>query len=412
MGRQMTGGTKDPLPSGAWRVRYQALVGGRWQRAAKTFRTEVEADDFIAENEKTLRHGEAPKASSDLTLSEWLEQWLRKVQTTVRKGTFDSYAYTVRLHLVPGFRPGLRLRDLTPEAIEQYRDIKLKDVVTERRCKNGKVVWLKDPQPLSASSVSHQLSILRRALYPAVRDGHVQTNVATLVKKPRTEDPDVTPLEPEEVARFLDAAERWTALATNNRGTIQPVTFERGLHRQRVAVLFRLALDSSARQGELLGLRWRNVSADGTRITVVQALRRDGTFGDPKRRASKRTITVLHKLTAQALMDLRERTEGQADDLVFGGQESRGLIRAFHTVLRLAGLRGFRFHSLRHTSITAMLNDRERFPSYMAVSQRAGHAKADITLGVYGHLLNQPTVDSAEYLAGLHGGRQRVEARR
>ena len=53
-------------------------------------------------------------------------------------------------------------------------------------------------------------------------------------------------------------------------------------------------------------------------------------------------------------------------------------------LLRKAGLEGFSLHSLRHSHITIQLS---KGTPLAVVSQRAGHANPNITLGIYSHAL-------------------------
>jgi len=67
---------------------------------------------------------------------------------------------------------------------------------------------------------------------------------------------------------------------------------------------------------------------------------------------------------------------------------ARNLIRYFKKLLNEAGLTEIRFHDLRHTAASIMLN--HGIP-VIVVSRRLGHARPSITLDVYGHLI--PNMD-------------------
>ncbi len=57
-----------------------------------------------------------------------------------------------------------------------------------------------------------------------------------------------------------------------------------------------------------------------------------------------------------------------------------------------------RFHDLRHSSASLMLNN--NIPP-IVVSRRLGHAKASITLDIYGHLIPSMQVEAAEKMDEL-----------
>lgn len=89
-------------------------------------------------------------------------------------------------------------------------------------------------RPLSPRSASYLHAILRSALSQAVRDDLVSRNVCELVASPRADEAPFreTHLEPDEAPALLAAAD----------GT-------------RLSALWRLALTSGLRKGELLALR-------------------------------------------------------------------------------------------------------------------------------------------------------------
>jgi integrase len=73
-------------------------------------------------------------------------------------------------------------------------------------------------------------------------------------------------------------------------------------------------------------------------------------------------------------------------------------LRDFKKLLRDAGFPAIRFHDLRHTAASLMLN---HGTPVLVVSRRLGHAKPSITLDVYGHLLPSMQAEAAEMLDEL-----------
>ncbi len=61
-----------------------------------------------------------------------------------------------------------------------------------------------------------------------------------------------------------------------------------------------------------------------------------------------------------------------------------GLRKSFKALIKQAGLPEIRFHDLRHTAASLMLN---YGVPVIVVSRRLGHSKPSITLDVYGHLI-------------------------
>jgi integrase len=118
--------------------------------------------------------------------------------------------------------------------------------------------------------------------------------------------------------------------------------------------LYLTAAMTGLRQGELIGLRWRDIDWLGQRIRVRQTYVR-GEFKAPKSRRGRRgvpmAIRVARELEAYFLSSVFQGD----DDLVFanpstGGPLDRSKVRKrFQAACRRAGVRVVRFHDLRHT---------------------------------------------------------------
>ena len=90
-------------------------------------------------------------------------------------------------------------------------------------------------------------------------------------------------------------------------------------------------------------------------------------------------------------------------DLVFPSKigtpfEPRNLLRQFKKLAIKAGLPEIRFHDLRHTAASLMLN--HGIP-LLIVSKRLGHAKPSITLDVYGHVIPSMQENAAKVMDDL-----------
>ncbi|MDH3943245.1 MAG: site-specific integrase, partial [Anaerolineae bacterium] len=77
------------------------------------------------------------------------------------------------------------------------------------------------------------------------------------------------------------------------------------------------------------------------------------------------------------------------------------LLRTFRQLLKEAGLPKMRFHDLRHTAASIMLNNGI---DVLVASQRLGHARPSITLDVYGHLMPAIQNEAAEVLDSILAG--------
>ena len=93
----------------------------------------------------------------------------------------------------------------------------------------------------------------------------------------------------------------------------------------------------------------------------------------------------------------------QEQDLVFPStigtfMNRSNLFRLFKQLLKDASLSEIRFHDLRHTAASLMLNN--GIPA-IVVSRRLGHAQPSITLNVYGHLIPGKQQEAASLMDQL-----------
>ena len=135
------------------------------------------------------------------------------------------------------------------------------------------------------------------------------------------------------------------------------------------------------------------------------------TFADPKTKKVRRTI----KLGDEILKLLRAHKKRQEAQKVVIGElwVENGLIfpssigtplnqsnlrKDFLKDLDRAKLPKIRFHDLRHTAASLMLNN--GVPP-IVVSNRLGHSKPSITMDVYGHLYQEMQSDAAKIMDDL-----------
>lgn len=161
-----------------------------------------------------------------------------------------------------------------------------------------------------------------------------------------------------------------------------------------------VALTTGMRQGELLGLRWRDVDLDRAAVQIrgtMQATSEGLRFAETKTRGSRRQVY----LTDRAVDALRQHRKRQAEerlrmgaawednDLVFANQvgkpipASNLLRRSFEPLLKRADLPRIRFHDLRHSAATLLL---EQGIHPKIVSEMLGHTRISTTLDLYSHV--------------------------
>lgn len=303
------------------------------------------------------------------TLATFLRSWLDDVAADkVRPSTLVSYRHYVERHIIPGLGDAA-IGDLTVQDVQRFLNA---------RHKAG----------LSPRTVQYIRAILRSALAEAVAWSLVERNVAAIAKPPRQQHKEVTALSSAE-ARQLMAFTR----------------------EHRLGNLFAIALFTGMRQGELLGLRWPDLDLDAGSLTVRQAAQKIGgewKMVEPKSATSRRTIKLPAGAVA-ALRDQKERVKAMRREagelwvewgLVFPSQigsplDGPSVTHALQRQLEAAGLPKVRFHDLRHTCATMLLE--QSVPARVVMDQ-LGHSQISLTLNTYSHVLPAMRDDAANAL--------------
>ncbi|MDP9472844.1 MAG: tyrosine-type recombinase/integrase, partial [Chloroflexota bacterium] len=191
-------------------------------------------------------------------------------------------------------------------------------------------------------------------------------------------------------------------------GYLSPAAYERRWTlSQQVTSVFAVhqtgatPLTTGMRQGELLGLRWEDVSLDEGKLVVRRALQRQRSAGlvfvQPKTGRSRRTIllsqravtALRHHRKLQLQTRLAASNEWQDQGLVFANATGGPLDPSWQTAtfketLAKADLPSLRFHDLRHTAATLLLGQGVH-PK--VVSEMLGHTTITLTLDTYSHLV-------------------------
>jgi integrase len=171
-------------------------------------------------------------------------------------------------------------------------------------------------------------------------------------------------------------------------------------------------------------LKWSDVDLEGGTVAIVRQLIKPGPepiFGPPKNGAARtipiapETVTLLRKHKAhQAALKLANCMRYHDYGLVFA-KEWEHLRRhgdilghplqmnnlgqhEYRRIIKTAGVRAIKFHGLRHTCATLLL---QAGVPPKVVQERLGHKRIDITLGIYAHALRSLQQDAAAKLAAL-----------
>ena len=184
---------------------------------------------------------------------------------------------------------------------------------------------------------------------------------------------------------------------------------------QRLYPLYLMALTTGMRRGEILGLRWQDISFTKNQITIRQnlvATSKGTKISTPKTDDSERTIdispqlvSVLKKHKARQVEEFNALCIKPDHNLVFTSEAGgpiapRNLYRHFNSVLDKLNSRVKRitFHNLRDTHATLLL---EEGVHIKAVAERLGHTDEVTLLRRYAHALPKISKEAAVKLDAL-----------
>lgn len=394
-------GTVYQRQDGRWEAAGYVLAPGHTRRRIRVYgTTRKEALAKLTEKIAASNRG-LPIPSAQGSVAAYLTYWLENVAVRhLRENTHTRYAACIDRYLIPGLGKK-KLTKLTAKDVRTW----LNQLRTTCQCCTRRLDARRN-QPrccaigqccrklLSPLTLAYIHSVLKSALEHAVREEEIPRNVARNVRTGTPRPRRFEPLTADEARQFL--------------------TVVRG---HRLYALFELALHTGLRKGELLGLRWEDLDLDLGTVAIRRTLQRTTASGlttlPTKTRASERRIALatrcLHSLQLHREQQQREleaagtswQRSGQVFTTVQGGPiDPTNLSRAFATLLRKAGLRRIRFHDLRHSTATLLL---EQGVELVVIKELLGHAHIGVTASVYAHVRLRLQRDAIDTLSSALG---------
>jgi integrase len=344
---------------GKYRAQFSMPNG---QRISKSFETKNACKEWLDEQKNLVRKGYTHPGVKE-NLSSYLMRWLEK-KAKLKAKTKVGYLRHIEKYLSPQLG-SINLVKLSRETIEQFYLLQLKHT--------------------STIMVTHIHRTLHSALEDAIRDGYLLINPAHYADRVIPGNQSISPNK-----RCLDENEARTFLIHSEGSPYE--------------ALYHLALKTGMRQAEMLGLKWDDVNWEQQSLLIhqqYQPLRTPegiGVFTSPKSRSGNRTIPLGDELIEelkrhrdqQVMVKALAGTRWKENGLVFPScvgtpTHFSNLSKDFRKIKRMSGLKPFRFHDLRHTAATLMLN---KGVAATTVAGILGHSNATITLSIYGHPLS------------------------
>ena len=346
--------------------RWCAQVSLNGKRITKYAKTQHECRDWVKQTLDKIEHG-LTFEGAQLSLERYMQSWLTGKELSRRSSTVRNYRRYTDLYILPALGK-LRLQAIVPAHIRQlYLRLQME----------GK----------GARTIQLVHVTLRCAFAQAVKEGLIGHSPLDAVERPKVETKQFQIFTEEQARKFMMTAKGHPYEA-----------------------LFYLALTTGMRKGEILGLKWSDVDWEKSMLRVERQLQQvsfnGGALAPTKTKSGRRQIKLGKGL--QAMLELHRQRQ-QTQKLLAGDRwKENGMIfttsigtyidqtkvsREFKRILREADLPDIRFHDLRHTSLSFLL---DRGTPVNTVQNRAGHSKASITTDIYGHSMAHSQDEAAE----------------
>ena len=262
-------------------------------------------------------------------------------------------------NLIPFFK-GKTLREIVPELVEGYK-AKRRVQITKRKT------------PVAKATINREIALLKTIFNTAVKWGRIDKNQLDGVKKfKENHQKDMRILTDEEAIQLIDSA----------LPHLKPVLI--------------LALNTGMRRGEILSLKWENVDFRKGMISIISENSKSG----------KSREVYMNDIIFETLNELPNNSTYVFPNNATG-KHIKDVKNSFRTACKEVKIKGFRFHDLRHTAATKMV---EAGVDIATVSKILGHSSIQMTMR-YAHPGEKTMRDAAEKLAQIYEQtRQKVDS--
>lgn len=314
---------------GVWVMKYSGRNGRIIQESVgkRGVMTKTIAKEILSKREQAVKLGQEDMLDADIpSLEDFAKEYLTYVRDTVKKRSWKRDELCIR-HLID-FYKGRILSDIKAQDVDDYKVVRLNRV--------------------SPATVNRELEVLRHLFNLADRWNR-------FFGKNPVSRAGLLPLNNKK-ERILTLDEEKRLLASCDPYLRNIIT---------------TALYTGMRKGEIITLKWDNVDFESGLITI-----------DQTNSKSKKTRRVPINSTVRKLL-LGQRLKSAGNEYVFLSSKETpylrqdSLNRAFILALRKAKIQGLRFHDLRHTAATRMI---ELGGSIVAVKEILGHSTLDMTM--------------------------------
>lgn len=319
---------------------------------------------------------------SNLSVNDYFDYWYREyVLVNCKPNTQSGYRRLIDLHIKPTIGK-YQIKKITPAKLQELINIKYRNGFSKNYLRNFYGV-------LSGA--------FKNAVYPYQL---IKENPMTFVSVPKYNQKLINNLDD---LKIITLEQYTTILKRFPYGSNMHIPLQIGFH-------------TGMRVGEVMSLTWDCIDLEAKTIKVEKILYRNEfkqwTFGSPKTPSSYRTIRIGDTLISLLKKFNREQKENRLRygeyytrlDYDFVCLKENGELLTVDSIKYLSKVVNyelnipFKFHSLRHTHATMLL---EAGANIKDIQDRLGHSKSSITLDVYSHVTKKMSNDSVNIFEGI-----------
>lgn len=336
------------MKSGRWYYKFQ-IRGKEYHRAIPEATDRREAEKVEARVKSELLQGryDIVENRGEMLYDKLVEVYMEFAKTSKLSWNRDM---SVLKHLNPFFS-GMKLRDIKPYIIEEYRS---------KRKRYRK----QDGTALKNATINREVEVLRKMFSIAVNNGWANENPCLARKVPPLREDNIK-------ERYLTLSEE-ARLLTACVGEYE--------HMRAIIIC---ALHTGMRKSEILHLRWDCVDLNKRCITLLET-----------KNGKKRKVPISMTL----LGELEQLKKNRTSDYVFGnpdtGKPYADLKRPFPKLCYIAEIEDFTFHKLRHTATTRMF---ALGMDAVTIMDIVGHADLKTTMR-YAHPITERKLQAVDAL--------------
>lgn len=341
--------------------------------------TQAEVKKKLKEKKEQLKNGEQKKKNI-YTLEGWILYYLENYKKNeVKITTFCTYMDQFNKHIREQSIGKVELEKLTSDMLQQFYNSK-------------------QSEGYNPKTIKHIYVLINSSLKKAVQLKIIHENMNAATVLPKIKEFRAKTLSVEEVNRIKENAKE---------EELYPIVI--------------LTIYTGMRKGEVMALKWENINfegkelyVDGSLCNVPKEMGRDGKIVNeykvlsPKTEKSRRIIPLLD-IVIEALILQKQRQEKVKsafsqiyidEGFVFARRdgsclEQGNFMKKYHAFLDKFGLPSIRFHDLRHTFASLLLEAGE---SPKVIQELLGHSTITTTMDIYAHVTKKGKVKAIERL--------------